>query len=62
MAVGSKIRTYFEGAWHDGDVPVMKAADHGSWLGSTVFDGARFFEGLSQRIDAGPDSGNCRHG
>jgi branched-chain amino acid aminotransferase len=47
MAVGSKIRTYFEGAWHDGDVPVMKAADHGSWLGSTVFDGARFFNGLT---------------
>ncbi|MEO0632562.1 MAG: branched-chain amino acid aminotransferase [Pseudomonadota bacterium] len=45
MAVGTNIRTYFEGDWHDGDVPVMRAADHGSWLGTTVFDGARYFDG-----------------
>lgn len=47
MAFGSKIRTYFEGSWHDGDVPVMRAADHGAWLGSGVFDGARWFDGLA---------------
>ena len=47
MAVGSNIKTYFQGSWHDGDVPIMHAADHGSWLGTTVFDGARFFDGLS---------------
>ncbi|MEM6759305.1 MAG: branched-chain amino acid aminotransferase [Pseudomonadota bacterium] len=45
MAVGTNIRTYFEGSWHDGDVPIMRAADHGSWLGTTVFDGARYFDG-----------------
>ena len=45
MATGTNIRTYFEGRWHDGDVPVMRAADHGMWLGSSVFDGARWFEG-----------------
>ena len=45
MATGTNIRTYFEGSWHDGDVPVMRAADHGMWLGSSVFDGARWFEG-----------------
>ncbi len=45
MATGKNIRTYFEGTWHDGDVPIMRAADHGSWLGTTVFDGARCFEG-----------------
>jgi branched-chain amino acid aminotransferase len=51
MAMSATIRTYFGGTWHDGDVPVMKAADHGSWLGSTVFDGARFFDGLAPDLD-----------
>lgn len=51
MAVGSTIKTYFEGRWHDGDVPVMRAADHGSWLGSTVFDGARCINGLTPDLD-----------
>ncbi len=46
MATGTQIRTYFEGRWHDGDVPVMRAADHGSWLGTTVFDGARYANGV----------------
>ena len=26
MAFGTHIRTYFEGQWHEGDVPVMRAA------------------------------------
>lgn len=47
MAFGSKVRTYFNGTWHDGDVPVISAADHGAWLGSGVFDGARFFDGVA---------------
>lgn len=51
MAVGSRIRTYFEGRWHEGDVPVMKAADHGAWLGTTVFDGARFVDGMAPDLD-----------
>ena len=51
MATGTEIRTYFDGQWHDGDVAVMKAADHGSWLGSTVFDGARMVNGLTPDLD-----------
>ncbi|WP_417600682.1 branched-chain amino acid aminotransferase [Pararhodobacter oceanensis] len=51
MAVGDRIRTYFDGQWHDGDVPVMRAADHGAWLGSTVFDGARLFDGVTPDLD-----------
>ena len=47
MATGTNIRTYYEGTWHDGDVAIMRAADHGMWLGSTVFDGARLFEGVT---------------
>ncbi len=52
MATGTNVRTYFEGRWHDGDVMIMRAADHGSWLGSTVFDGARYFEGVTPDIKA----------
>lgn len=51
MAVGSRIRTWFNGAWHEGDVPVMRAADHGSWLGTTVFDGARYVDGMTPDLD-----------
>lgn len=47
MASGTNIRTFFEGKWHEGNIPVMRAADHGAWLGSTVFDGARYFDGLA---------------
>lgn len=52
MATGTNIRTYFNGTWHDGDVPVMRAADHGAWLGSGVFDGARMVNGLTPDLDA----------
>lgn len=52
MATGSNVKTYFEGRWNDGDVAIMKAADHGAWLGTTVFDGARFFEGVMPDLEA----------
>ena len=52
MATGTNIRTYFEGTWHNGDLSVMKAADHGAWLGTTVFDGARMFNGLVPDLEA----------
>ncbi|MEQ9040930.1 MAG: branched-chain amino acid aminotransferase [Silicimonas sp.] len=52
MATGTNIRTYFEGTWYDGDVPIMRAADHGAWLGSGVFDGARYFEGVAPDLKA----------
>ena len=47
MAIGTNIRTYWEGRWHDADLAVMKAADHGIWQGSSVFDGARYFDGVA---------------
>ena len=47
MASGKNIRTWFEGTWHEGDTMIMRAADHGSWLGTTVFDGARAVNGLT---------------
>ncbi len=52
MAFSTNIRTYFEGTWHNGNVPIMRSADHGAWLGSTVFDGARQFEGLTPDLMA----------
>ncbi|QUJ76916.1 branched-chain amino acid aminotransferase [Sulfitobacter albidus] len=52
MATGTNIATYFEGTWHSGDISVIKAADHGAWLGTTVFDGARLFGGLAPDLEA----------
>ncbi|NDV01748.1 branched-chain amino acid aminotransferase [Pseudoroseicyclus tamaricis] len=51
MATGTNIRTWFEGQWHEGDAYVMRAADHGAWLGSGVFDGARLAHGLVPDLD-----------
>lgn len=52
MATGTNIRTFFKGEWHEGDIPLMNAADHGMWLGSGVFDGARFFDGIAPDLRA----------
>ena len=52
MAISSDIKTYFDGTWHDGNPVVIRAADHGAWLGTTVFDGARWFDGLAPDLDA----------
>ncbi|MCA3509458.1 MAG: branched-chain amino acid aminotransferase [Rhodobacter sp.] len=52
MAFGTQIRTWFEGRWHDGDLHVMRAADHGMWQGSSVFDGARWFDGVCPDLAA----------
>jgi len=52
MAFGTNIRTWYQGRWHDGDVAVMRAADHGIWQGSSVFDGARWFDGVAPDLDA----------
>src|SRR5215469_10358844 len=42
----SKTWTYFEGAWHEGNVPIIGPRTHAAWLCSVVFDGARAFEGV----------------
>lgn len=52
MATGKNIRTYFEGQWHEGDAPIIRAADHGAWLGSNVFDGARYVQGIHPDLEA----------
>ena len=47
----SKTWTFFEGDWHEGNVPIMGVRDHAAWLCSSVFDGARTFEGVSPDLD-----------
>jgi branched-chain amino acid aminotransferase len=47
MATGNNILTYINGTWHTGNIPIINAADHGAWLGSNVFDGARYFNGVA---------------
>ncbi|MEM7237591.1 MAG: branched-chain amino acid aminotransferase [Pseudomonadota bacterium] len=51
MAVSETIWTWFEGSWHKGNPLVMRAADHGLWLGTPVFDGARYFDGVAPDLD-----------
>ncbi|GMG82923.1 branched-chain amino acid aminotransferase [Paralimibaculum aggregatum] len=45
------ILTWIDGRWHRGNVPILGAADHATWLGSLVFDGARAFEGVTPDLD-----------
>jgi branched-chain amino acid aminotransferase len=47
----SKTWTFYEGDWHDGNLPIMGVRDHATWLCSSVFDGARTFEGVSPDLD-----------
>ena len=51
MAIGGKILTWFDGEWREGNTMIMGAADHATWLGSMVFDGARAFEGVMPDVD-----------
>ena len=43
--------TFFEGEWHPDNLRIMGVRTHGAWLGSTVFDGARAFEGVVPDLD-----------
>ncbi len=51
MSLGGKILTWFNGEWREGNTMIMGAADHATWLGSMVFDGARYFEGVMPDLD-----------
>jgi branched-chain amino acid aminotransferase len=47
----SQTWTFFEGQWHEGNAPIMGPRTHAAWLASTVFDGARAFEGVTPDLD-----------
>jgi branched-chain amino acid aminotransferase len=42
----SQTWTFFEQSWHEGNVPIIGPRTHSAWMGSSVFDGARAFEGV----------------
>ncbi len=46
MSTDNPILTFHGGEWQAGSVPIMRSADHGTWLGTLVFDGARQFDGV----------------
>lgn len=39
--------TWFEGKWHEGDIKVMTVHSPAAWLGASIFDGARGFDGVA---------------
>ena len=47
----SQTWTWIDGAWHEGNPPIMGPRSHATWLGSSVFDGARVFEGVMPDMD-----------
>ena len=47
----SKTLTFFEDDWHEGNLPIMGVRTHAAWLCTSVFDGARAFEGVMPDLD-----------
>ena len=43
--------TWVDGDWHAGNVLVAGPRTHAFWLGTSVFDGARAFEGVTPDLD-----------
>ncbi|KQZ63172.1 aminotransferase [Rhizobium sp. Root149] len=43
--------TFVDGEWISGNPPLIGPTSHAMWLGSTVFDGARWFDGISPDLD-----------
>jgi branched-chain amino acid aminotransferase len=51
MADWSETYTFLDGEWFEGNRPVLGPRSHAFWLGSSVFDGARAFEGVTPDLD-----------
>lgn len=55
MAVDTSARTptwtFIDGDWIAGNPPLIGPTSHAMWLGSTVFDGARWFDGIAPDLD-----------
>ena len=47
----SKTWTFYEGEWREGNIPLMGARTHAAWLCTSVFDGARAFEGVAPDLE-----------
>ena len=51
MPTWSQTFTFLDGEWLEGNQPFIGARTHAFWLGSSVFDGARAFEGVTPDLD-----------
>ena len=47
----SRTWTFIDNDWHEGNVAVVGPRTHALWLGSSVFDGARWFEGVAPDLE-----------
>ncbi len=47
----SETHTFLDGEWFEGNRPIVGPRSHAFWLGSSVFDGARAFEGVTPDLD-----------
>lgn len=47
----SRTWTFYKGDWHEGNVPIMGTRSHAALFSSSVFDGARTFEGVTPDLD-----------
>ena len=46
-----KTWTWYDGEWLEGNPPLIGPRSHAFWLGTSVFDGARAFEGVTPDLD-----------
>ena len=51
MTQWSRTWTWLDGEWIEGNPAIMGPRTHAAWLGSSVFDGARRFEGVMPDLD-----------
>ena len=51
MPEWSQTFTFLDGEWFEGNRPIVGPRTHAFWLGSSVFDGARAFEGVTPDLD-----------
>ena len=51
MAELSQTWTWLDGKWIEGNPPITGPRSHAFWLGTSVFDGARSFEGVEPDLD-----------
>src|SRR3954468_3339161 len=50
-AAQSATWTFVDGDWYEGNVAILGPRSHAMWLGTSVFDGARWFEGVAPDLD-----------
>ncbi|RYH11922.1 MAG: branched-chain amino acid aminotransferase [Alphaproteobacteria bacterium] len=47
----SRTFTFLDGEWLEGNPAILGPRSHAMWLGSSVFDGARWFDGMAPDLD-----------